>query len=85
MSDSVKTRIPVISKDLFDIIEEYKNFRHASYKNYRIKYDWNKMSNISTNAESTLEILSRDLEKFKAFLLALIEETCDHQKNENHG
>jgi len=74
LSDFMQTRIPVLSMETYRAVKEYKDFRHKSYKDFAIRYDWDSMKKLVTSASGVLHMVNRDLARFKKYLVDSLEE-----------
>ena len=74
LSDFMQTRMPVLSAETYEVLKEYKDFRHKSYKDFSIKYDWERMKRLVVSASGVLDMVNRDLARFKKFLVESIED-----------
>ena len=61
LSDFAQTRIPVLSMETYKAVREYKDFRHRSYKDFAIKYNWDGMKKLVFSASSVLNMVNSDL------------------------
>jgi hypothetical protein len=73
LSDFMQTRMPVLSMETYRAIKEYKDFRHKSYKDFAIKYDWDNMKKLVVSASGVLDMVNGDLARFKKYLADSIE------------
>jgi len=69
-------RPAVIEKDLLDILDQYRRFRHRARHVYRPPVpDWGKMSHLVTGAGEVYRQLQKQVEDFISFLQRLARET----------
>lgn len=70
MAKPTDLRPAVLSQDLYDILSEYLAFRHVFRSSYSFHLEWEKMSSLVLNCESTMRRLEGELQVNEAFLPA---------------
>ena len=61
MAKPTDLRPAVLSQDLYDILSEYLAFRHVFRSSYSFHLEWEKMSSLVLNCESTMRRLEGEL------------------------
>jgi len=64
-------REPVISEKSFDILDEFRRFRHFKRYYFQFSYDWDKLNYLQKKFEQLIEIIHLELDKFILFVKQL--------------
>lgn len=67
-----EARMPVISNEVYAILQEFMKFRHLKRYYYEFDYDWDKLEFLQKKYTQVKPLLEKDLDSFLRFLGELV-------------